>query len=266
MAGLPAAGKTTYLVALYMSMMAGESKLTRSGYSDDREYMNDLSDKVFALAPVERTRADRNLSLSLAVETPSHRTGRLVVPDRSGEIWEQLVIDRTLEASISDMLSEAEGICVFINTETYRHDPLIVDITQVSDVFPSADSTNAIVDDKVHPEQVKITEMVQLLASKRYPSTFRISIVLSAFDSVDAHGPARWLADNIPLLDQYLRSNVATLHSRVFGVSAQGGSLVNPVTRKALEAVNPAERAWAKDDNGVSCAIESPMLWALGEI
>jgi hypothetical protein len=266
MAGLPAAGKSTFLVALYIAMMEKQSGLALGSYSDDREYMNDLSSHTYAAEVVGRTRADSRSSLSLSVQTPSGRLGRLVVPDRSGEIWEQLVVDRVWESTLLASTADIVGYCIFINAETYRHDPDIRSVAQLDDLYPAPPNADAPPEALNHPDQIKITDLFQILMERPERTSRRVSVILSAFDAVSGLSPAQWLSENVPLLEQYLRTNTSTIESRVFGVSAQGGKYDDAAELAVIEAIEPSKRAWAKQADGTDCTIDSPMLWALTEI
>jgi hypothetical protein len=266
MAGLPDAGKSTYLVALYIAMTEKQSALTLSGYSDDREYMNDLSSRIYAAKKLGRTRADNKASLSLSVTTPSGRVGRLQVPDRSGEVWEQLVIDRVWDDALLASIVESIGFCVFINAETFRHDPELRGFALLDDVYPPSDSDYTGTEATVHPEQVKVTDLVQILEGRPEHQSVRVSLILSAFDTVSDLTPQQWLSENIPLLDQYLRTNSSKLQTQVFGVSAQGGNFDDATDLAAIEDIEPHQRAWAAHADGTRCSIDVPMLWALAEL
>jgi len=75
--------------------------------------------------------------------------------------------------------------------------------------------------------QVKLVELLQfvnyLRSSDKPPS---IAVVVSAWDLVRASIlPSSWLENNLPLLFQFLTSNVEVAPFRVYGVSALGGDL-----------------------------------------
>ena len=266
MAGLPATGKSTYLVALYIAMMDGKSELKRGNFADDREYMNDLSTQIYDGVEVGRTLAGSRSSLSLSVETPSGKRGLLVVPDRSGEVWDQLVVDRVWDESLLKSTRESSGICLFINAETFRHDPDLHAVAELDDLYPPAAGSVPAPAPTSHPEQVKLTDLIQSLIASQPASPTRISVVLSAFDSVVGMNPVQWIAANAPLLDQFLRANSPTINAAFYGVSAQGGRFGDADMTARIESTEPVDRAWARDGDGNECPIEAPMLWAMAEI
>jgi hypothetical protein len=70
--------------------------------------------------------------------------------------------------------------------------------------------------------------MLQMLRCDAVQAPARkLAVVLSAWDKIEEEGqgimPEQSLADELPLLDQYLRHGLDRWDVRVYGLSAQGG-------------------------------------------
>src|SRR5262249_33672713 len=79
------------------------------------------------------------------------------------------------------------------------------------------------------PTQVQLVDLLQFIQQHPSPAhPFRVAVVVSAWDLVRAQGqePDAWLEKHLPLLWQYLKANDGIV-TTTFGISAQGGSLVD---------------------------------------
>ena len=92
---------------------------------------------------------------------------------------------------------------------------------------------------------------------------FPIVVIVSAWDRVSfAHAsPGAWLADQAPLLEQFLASNARQLPHAVFGVSAQGGEFGDGETDSLGE--DPWDCAFSVGEDGLRGTLEEPILWLL---
>lgn len=94
------------------------------------------------------------------------------------------------------------------------------------------------------PEEAKIVELLQF--ANRSPRTRRrrrLGLIVSAWDVVidgeDIRDPTQWLAQQRPMLAQFLRYNADAWDVRVYGASAQGGKLPRDEARlKAIETAS----------------------------
>jgi hypothetical protein len=72
--------------------------------------------------------------------------------------------------------------------------------------------------------------------------------------------PSDWLAENRPMLDQFLANNSELWDVRVYGVSAQGGRL--PSERQRLARIKiPSERIRVVGHGAQQHDLTSPIRW-----
>ena len=115
------------------------------------------------------------------------------------------------------------------------------------------------------PTQVQLVDLIQLTLEQRGQRPARVCVMVSAWDTVKLDcTPAEFVSQNLPLLDQYLTSNQNWLSSRVYGVSAQGGSFDDEEAKKKLAARDALDRAYLKGGDDGLAAIGDPVVWALG--
>jgi len=115
------------------------------------------------------------------------------------------------------------------------------------------------------PRQVQLVELLQFIAVRDYfKPPFRLALVISAWDKLKATGvsPAKWFAQEVPLLFQFLKSNRKLFEYTIYGVSAQGGGYAE--TEKLTE-VDPSERIDVVSSDGKSSShdLTEPLLWLM---
>lgn len=112
--------------------------------------------------------------------------------------------------------------------------------------------------------QVALVDLIQLLEKRRRTDPVRLSVVVSAWDMVrTVVAPAKWLHTTCPLLEQYLRHNRATINSRLWGVSAQGGRFDIVRSRDLLLQEDAVDRAICVNSTGAPAGVHGPLAWAL---
>lgn len=95
---------------------------------------------------------------------------------------------------------------------------------------PDSESSNPpkLWDAKCAPTQVVLVDILQMaIESLAKGGLQKIAVIVSAWDLVRNLGmsPDAWLADRLPLLHQFLKSNMEMHPYRIYGVSATGGNL-----------------------------------------
>lgn len=266
-AGLPHTGKSTYLGLLNLALTKHQRvKLQLGSYKDDREYLNDLSKTLFDCEEPERTEVGqrRGLALSLKLEGESHW---IEIPDLSGEVWEDVLSDRSLPPDVERAVVSASGICIFVHAGEFKIDPTLAqvanDMTKLG--IPPGGDNNAFAS-PTPIGQVALIDLLQVLGEQFAPrgEGRRVSILLSAFDTAGAKSPEEWVEQCAPLLNQYLRSNPNRPPVRLYGLSAQGGDYQNPDSREKLKAQDPLERSYMIGQDAAPCELDEPIRWALG--
>jgi hypothetical protein len=270
-AGLPASGKSTYIGLLFMAIDAGKGSLRLTGFQGDFEYVNELADRLSKCA--EAIRTDINLvdGFNAELVTTNGEAFALRLPDYSGETWKTALEARGWSEAVEDEVRTSTGVCLFINVGAVINDGTILEahrlmssLGEQADDFTanSSDEEEAVGGTPVVTTQVALVDLIQELTRRRIVNYCRLSLVLSAFDLAGDIAPEKWLELNLPLLDQFLRSNREEIATRVFGVSAQGGRFDRVESKEELRNRPTVERAFVKDGAGRLVAIDAPVLWA----
>jgi hypothetical protein len=203
---------------------------------------------------------------------------RVTFPDLSGEgfrdMWENRECDRTL----AEILMTGNGMLFFINADRIQFPLLTVDIAAQTEDLGSQIPPGQRVpwNPRLSPTEVKLVDLLQLFSSPPIEvGPRRVAIVLSLWDKVEAEGltPKTFLAQQLPLLDQYLRSTTDGWTWQVYGVSAQGGDYETDnekPTPTQLERINelkaldqPSLRIKVVSENTVSNDLTGPIAWLM---
>jgi hypothetical protein len=118
------------------------------------------------------------------------------------------------------------------------------------------------------PTQVQLVELLQFSIRRMHAKQpVHVGIIISAWDLVKRVRPdldaRNWLAERLPYLDQFLRSNFEQFRFRVYGVSAQGGDL--KIDREHLQHCKCAsDRILIEGSECVLHDISEPVRWAIG--
>ncbi len=235
--GLRGSGKTSYLAALWHLVEAGElpTALVTSQLQPDRQYLNGIRDNWLKFREVERTslRSQEMLSLLLR-DAKTGATIDIILPDLSGELFRLQWVTRKATRQYADFAAKASGVLLFIHATSIEKSPQIAfpreEETSPKEAAGAQDNDAAKLREwssNLASTQVKLVELLQfvnyLRSSDKPPS---IAVVVSAWDLVRASIlPSSWLENNLPLLFQFLTSNVEVAPFRVYGVSALGGDL-----------------------------------------
>jgi hypothetical protein len=126
------------------------------------------------------------------------------------------------------------------------------------------------------PTQVQLVDLLQLF--RAFPIDVglrRIAIIFSLWDKVAAEGrsPEEFLGEQLPLLDQYLRSGADGWIWQVYGVSAQGGDYETdneeptPTQRARIDELKaldkPSMRINVISGTTVSHDLTEPIAWLM---
>lgn len=259
--GLPAAGKTTFLAALWhlVHQIRMPCALKIDRLKGSSRYLNEMSNAWLNCTAVPRT--NPGSEAIVAMELSESATGRVmtvVFPDLSGESFESQWTTRTMTQTFEKQLGGATGALFFINPTT------VVEPTRIDQVAPAIAEVEALLADAAQdhstdqhdlneslpwkpeeaPTQVQLVELLQFIDSRRSSRVpFRSAVMISAWDRVALEGltPAHWLRARMPLLWQYLTANERAFDSVIFGVSAQGGEY-DAAVREQLSRMTPGER------------------------
>jgi hypothetical protein len=228
--GFPESGKTTYLAALWhlVTARADQTSLRFESLRDgDSSHLNALAARWRDGLTQIRTDIPSNQLVSMNLLDTSSAPLRLTFPDLSGESYRVMFEDRDCSPAVAEILTGGEGMLFFVHADRIQEPHLVVNVASQSEALGSSIPSGQELpwSPSLSPTQVKIVELLQLLCLSPLQIRFRrIAIVLSAWDKVADEGrtPEEFLAERLPLLDQYLRSGADNWIPRVYGVSAQG--------------------------------------------
>lgn len=269
-AGLPEAGKSTFLAAFYYCL---ERPIGRSRYKfqleslpSDSRYINDLVTLWSDCKPLQRTVISSAENLILDLKDQDGKKFRMSAPDLSGELYERLILqERRFPEAFEKSLQEATGIVIFINpckvVEPNRTDDLLHISGNQGETTASEGTQNPISDEQLFegiPTQVKIVDLLQLFLPE-VAANVKFAIVVSAWDSISAlfQTAEAYIEQRLPLLNQFL--SVQENEVRIFALSAQGGDLEADQAR--LRELSPADRILVRIGNRESKDLTEIVAW-----
>lgn len=228
--GFPESGKTTYLAALWhlVTARADQTSLRFASLRNgDASHLNELAARWRDGLTQIRTDIRSKQLVTMNLLDGSNASLRLTFPDLSGESYRVMFEDRDCAPAVAEVLNRGEGMLFFVHADRIRQPHLVVNVVSQSNALGSSIPSGQEVawSPRLAPTQVQIVELLQLLGLPPLQVSFRrLAIVLSAWDKVADEGrtPEEFLAEQLPLLDQYLRSGADGWSWRVYGISAQG--------------------------------------------
>lgn len=271
--GLPATGKTTYLAALWYLLhhIQVEHRLTLERMEGDSRHLNQISSVWARFEVVPRTSMDAEQIVSMVLnDSATGKAITLTFPDLSGESFNSQWIERQFTASYDRFLRESAGGILFINpnnvVKPVRIDAAASLVKEMGEEAgnESDNGSSTPWDPAQSPTQVKLVELLQFIAGRGYfKPPFRLVLIISAWDVLKGERttPRKWLADELPLLVQFLESNQKLFDSTVYGVSAQGGDYAEA---DRLSEIVPSERILVVgDDVQNTHDLTEPLLWLM---
>lgn len=266
MLGLPKAGKTTFLAALWHVLKSREitGSLLMERREGDQEYLNLIADQWSKCAELDRTPSGGQMGVAIVLRDPARDTlVRMSIPDMSGELYASQWEDRNCTTEFAELAANAGGCLAFIHPGTLSQTTWIAGANAVYDgwvegggAVQEQTSQDATAFETVPPTtpwsprgaptQVQMVEVLQFLADLT-GRRLRLALVVSAWDLVSKDiSPAKWVEQELPLLWQFLRTNRSQFEVEYMGVSAQGGRasdadtlLEHPVASHRIRMVAP---------------------------
>ena len=286
--GLPEAGKTTFLAALWhvteREEVPGALRLER--ISENAKHLNSIKNDWLRFERVVRTIPGQEQSATLWLRDKEGGIGEVVFPDLSGESFQGAWKERHWTKEYDQLVESAGGLLLFVHPGTLKEPYTIAEMQKMAEAaFPemtvkdTADQTE-LDDDHVTekaeewdpqraPTQVQLVELLQFTEHRlKARRPIRLAVIVSAWDLVksdypDGAGARDWLKDRTSYLDQYLKSDFEQFTVRVYGVSAQGGDLITD--REVLENFERAsERILIEGPDCIPHDISEPVRWCLG--
>ena len=271
--GGPDSGKTNYIGRLWQALDDGTGALHAAEQPEDISFVLEVADHLFGggFAPrSEHSDARREFKVVVAAKKGGPRS-RVVVPDMSGELWRNAVIDNEIAPEWMDELRRADAAMLFVRVDSDQ-DVRPLDWVTSRKMLEKLGGE----EDQGLPTQVMLCELIRFLegalTDRDDGGLPRLSVVVTAWDRVDAgkfeQGPVAYLEREYPLVAGRL-DDLKNIDVQIFGLSVVGGDLKHdPIYRQAfLEAGLDGqgwvavldEDKWRKDSD-----VTLPIAWAVG--
>ena len=250
LAGLPAAGKSTYITALWAIEKDGKSGhlLTCDGMPSESSYVDGMRDNWMVLKEVWRTAFAEPQEIILPMK--SKRTEEkisLALPDFKGEVFNR-ILDNAISEDIQEWCNKSEGILFMLNLGGMSPEPFQEEMSE---------RTSSKVElDKVAMTSNDITDAIKNVLLLKYlwqeMGDCPISICFSCWDirdAVDGISAEQWVKDNHPCVYNFVEEHFKK--HRYFGISAQGADYQNLDERsedELAEKTTKKERAFVFTD------------------
>lgn len=271
MVGMPSSGKTTYLTSLCrLVSQADTNTLLRMDVLDvpeGMEFIENQLQNLLSCKEVDRTLNKTQYRVQFPlIDGKGHRLN-LILPDLSGEIFRDFVRDRRILRHVVDNLRTADELLFFINTNTMvkqeylsLHEKSAMKRLEEEIGFGIEKRDNLAHEILLEPrnEETNQAEVVDLLQSILFicRKKLQIKFIISAWDKVEKEFaenillPEEYLKVELPLLYQYMRSNINKMDYEVWGVSAQGGDFDDEAERAKLLEDDPSKFVKVVDPKG----------------
>jgi hypothetical protein len=300
--GLPRTGKTTFLAALWdvVDTENVSGSLILEKLDGDQKYLNEIRDKWARCEEMPRTRltGDKVVTMHLQDRSTKLRAS-MSFPDLDGEGFENQWLDRECSSAHAEIAKASSSAMLFIHPKKVKENklisearPLIAAASAQAEQSPAADQSAVATptaaaqtasvttastaaglpkEDEIparptySPTQVQLVELLQFfrIQTEHLPK-IHLAVIVSAWDIARkvASTPERWISSQLPMLDQFLKTNQEEIVSKVFGVSAQGGDLEKDA-QKLLGKNSPSERIIVAEGSGQSSDITIPVRWLM---
>jgi energy-coupling factor transporter ATP-binding protein EcfA2 len=261
--GEQATGKSSLLVALYGALVhhrAGALRIVRT--VDEVEFLSRGLRAFGRQESVRRTEVDSRARLLLEV-AHGDRVVDIELPDRSGELLKHMIDARAWDPELHRQLGEAAGAMLFLRADQLNVEfdgPAAGPPVTIDGMQPSWAPTQM-------PADVRTVDLLQAMVEER-ATALPVAVILSAWDRAGADDvqPAAWLAERVPLLQQFLATHPGQLPHRVFGVSAQGAEFMEISREPDDAAEDPWDRAFLVGPEGARGTLAEPILWLIDAV
>lgn len=271
--GGPDAGKTNYIGPLWRALDGGSGALITAEQPEDISFVLEIQDHIFAgeFAPrSEYSESRRDFEVVVAAREDGPQV-RIVVPDISGEMWRNAVIECGINSDWMSELKRADGALLFVRVGSDQ-DVRPLDWVTSRNMIEKLGGE----DDQGLPTQVMLCELIRFLeislTDREDGGCPRLSVVVTAWDLMDTEkfqqGPLAYLEQEYPLVAGKL-NDLESLDVQVFGLSSVGGDLEHdPSFRHTFLEKGADGQGWVavKDGSGWrrDPDITLPIEWVVG--
>ncbi len=259
--GLPGAGKTSFLAALWHSLLTNHSNLiTLDKFEGDQSYLSTISKNWANGLTVSRTlkRNFADSTIKLKLRQQNGNVFEVSFPDQSGETFQELYAERIIDNALMEYIQDSNSMLLFINFKEEMYTPDL--ITAIPRHYRTKDDT---IDEKSFtervlrkdPTQVQLVDLLQFVKYIRSEEPIKLGIIISAWDLIVKDpdfcnkSPKELIKKKLPLLWQFIITNSMFFSTKYFGISAQGGDVEDPTIRdELLGKTDPCDRLIIVDE------------------
>jgi hypothetical protein len=281
--GLPESGKTTFLAALWHLLTADSShtqmRLEKLGQGDIK-HLNALAKRWREAKEQIHTEQSAGSLVSMHLLGQNNAPLCLTFPDLSGESFQGFWETRDCSTKVASIMHGSEGAMLFINANRVRAARTLIGVASLSRQagMPLPEGEGIKWAPTFAPTQVQLVDLLQHLSVPPLKlKSRRLAIVLSAWDKAEGEllKPNAYFSAHLPLLQQYLDSNIHGWDWIVYGISAQGGLYLNEkhtnrYTKDELQQIenlrgldDPSTRIRVVSEKQVSNDLTEPLVWLM---
>jgi hypothetical protein len=299
--GLSEAGKSTFAAALWHLVDTREvpTVLTKGLHSGNFVYLEKIAKRWSDGWRLERTKSEEveDARINLCHEE-SGAEFSLEFRDLAGESLQNAFATRYCDPNFVELVKQADGMLLFVSANYEMDGVTILDVMarlgeadhdldddddyedederkddDPNDGAPGPPEEDPAPDPAKVPLQVRLVDLLQSLRLSPFSKKpFRIAVIVSLWDLAKFDTADEWLANSMPLLDQFLRGGEIADDVRIYGVSAQGGTYPSKKRenkddedRKRLTSIRPASKRIRVVGHGANKHdLTHPVRWLSG--
>ncbi|NLX81078.1 MAG: hypothetical protein GXZ03_05895 [Proteiniphilum sp.] len=267
-AGLPSAGKTTFLAALWNLINHDPDAKLKLNKIENGQYLASLSNKWANMEPLERTvPSGEQADISIKLEMSNRTIFDLQLPDLSGETFQSQYEMREISEEVAKYIEDADAVLFFINVNSIKLLGLISEQTFSRSSTPSTNDVNRNPKED-DPIQIQVIELLQFILFIRKNKMLKIGFMFSAWDLIKSKlndiKPEQFLEERMNMLWQFCQANQDSIEYQTWGISAQGGSFNEKDL--LLDKEYPYERIFVEGNDGYKgCDLTLPLYLLMGD-
>lgn len=277
--GGPDAGKSNFLFRFWLAIREKSNPLLLpDGPPPIAEYLNRGAAKLLAGEFEIHTPRGTFENCQIPVIAGGEKAV-VVVPDRPGEEWSRIYMERRIPDEWLGRLSANTTCLILVRAHSDANQAPLDWISVQHFHGNEGNLMGPARQDLSTPTQVVLVDWIQIISRilrSRPAGVIRpkIGVVISAWDLLSegeqAAGPRPYLKDQYPLLSDFLESNSEKLDIEIFGMSLFGGDPKHSAAFRdaCLHADNPCDGGYVvhhvADETRTVPDLTLPIAWALG--
>lgn len=227
--GLPKSSKTVFITQFHSRLIKNRSAITLYESVKNITPIIDSRERLANGEEPEPTSPEKYVELILPIKVNGEKFD-LTYPDFGGEQIEKIVEERIIDRNWSKALKQSNNWLLFIRlnslTSIYDLSNKTFDKESLTNIQSNATTEFQKSDQSFFIELLQI--MLDLKNNNQHlkNDSIKLNIVLTCWDELNTKDtPAAKLAQELPLLLDFIKANWKETHYQIFGLSSQGFSL-----------------------------------------